>query len=113
MRLFEGTPLDRPPRCETCGELEADCTCAPEPPPRTPPEDQTAKLSIEKRKRGKVVTLVSGLPEDGNDLPGLLTQLKSACGSGGTLKADVLELQGNQLTRTREVLKELGYRVKG
>lgn len=113
MRLLEGTPWDRPPRCARCGALEQDCVCPPEPPPRIPPEQQTARLSVEKRKKEKLVTVVRGLVVDGNDLPGLLTQLKTACGAGGTLKDDVLEIQGQHLERIRAVLGELGYRVRG
>ena len=113
MRLFEGTPFDRPPRCERCGELEADCTCPPEPPPRIPPEEQTARLSVEKRKKGKRVTVVRGLSAEGNDLPALLTQLKNTCGAGGAIKEDVLEIQGDQLDTVRQALRNIGYRVSG
>jgi translation initiation factor 1 len=111
MRLFEGTPFDRPPKCDVCGELEADCNCQPET-FRIPPEKQTARIAVEKRKRGKVVTVIRGLPETGNDLPALLTQLKSTCGAGGALKEETLEIQGDQLERVRQSLGELGYRVK-
>lgn len=113
MRLFEGTPFDRPPRCERCGELEADCTCPPAPPPRVAPERQTARLSVEKRKKGKLVTTVRGLSAEESDLPALLGKLKSVCGAGGTLKEDVLEIQGNHLDRVREILGGMGYRVRG
>lgn len=113
MRLFEGTPFDRPPRCEVCGELDEECRCPPPEPERIPPERQTAVLAVEKRKKGKVVTVIRGLPADGNDLPGLLTRLKSACGAGGTLQEDVLEIQGRQLDRVRSELQQIGYRVKG
>ena len=113
MRLFEGTPFDRPPRCEQCGQLEADCQCPPAPPPRVPPGEQTARLSVEKRKKGKVVTVVRGLSSEGNDLAELLTQLKTACGAGGTLKEGDLEIQGNHLDRVRQLLRTIGYRVKG
>ncbi|QDU37445.1 translation initiation factor Sui1 [Maioricimonas rarisocia] len=113
MGLFAGTQWDRPPRCERCDELEEDCTCEPEPPVRIPPEKQTARLSVEKRKKGKVVTVIRGLPEEGNDLPELLTKLKTTCGSGGSLKEGVLELQGDQLERVRVALKTIGFKVKG
>ena len=113
MRLFEGTPFDRPPRCEVCGELEEDCTCPPPEPERIPPEKQTARLSIEKRKKGKVVTVVGGFPAAGNDLPGLLAELKNLCGAGGTLKDEVLEIQGQHLDRIRDHLAKIGYRTKG
>ncbi len=68
---------------------------------------------MEKRKKGKLVTVVRGLSEDGNDLPELLTQIKAACGAGGTLKEGNLEIQGNHLDRIRELLGTIGYRVKG
>ena len=112
MRLFAGTPFDRPLRCEQCGELEEDCNCPPEPPPRIPPGQQTARLAVEKRKKGKLVTVVRGLNAEGNDLPELLTLLKSSCGAGGTLKEDVLEIQGDQLDCIREALEKIGYRVR-
>ena len=113
MRLFEGTQWDRPPRCERCGELEEACTCPPPPKVLTPPEKQTARLTVEKRKKGKVVTVVRGLPAEENDLPGLLGQLKAACGAGGTIKDDEVEIQGEHLERLRGLLGEIGYRVRG
>lgn len=113
MRLFEGTEFDRPPHCERCGALEEECTCPPEQTPIVAPEKQTARLSIEKRRKGKVVTVIRGLPADGNDLPALLTKLKSSCGSGGTIQDDSIEIQGKQLDRVRDALTTIGYRVKG
>lgn len=116
MRLFANTPWDIPPRCDRCGELESDCQCPPELPlaaPRIPPEKQTARLAVEKRPKGKWVTVVSGLPSAGNDLPELLAMLKNACGAGGTIKEDRLEVQGEHLPRIRETLQRLGYRIKG
>lgn len=112
MRLFEGTPWDRPPRCEICGQLEADCKCPPPPAPRTPPSQQTAKVTVEKRKKGKIVTVIQGLPAEGNDLPELLTKLKDSCGAGGTLKDGLIEIQGSQSERVKSVLQQLGFRVK-
>jgi translation initiation factor 1 len=113
MRLFEGTQFDRPLRCEKCEQLDEDCTCVPEPEPTTPPDKQTAKLSREKRKRGKIVTVISGLLDEANSLPELLTKLKTTCGAGGTIKDGNLEIQGDHLDRVRDQLKSLGYRVKG
>ena len=113
MRLFKATPWDRPPRCERCGELEEACTCPPPPKVLTPPEKQTARLAVEKRKKGKVATVVRGLPAVENDLPGLLGRLKAACGAGGTVKDDELEIQGDHLERLRGLLAKVGYRVRG
>jgi translation initiation factor 1 len=109
MRLFAGTKFDIPPRCERCGALEDECKC---PTPRLSPESQTIRLVVEKRKKGKVVTALQGLSADGNDLPDLLRQLKSACGTGGTIKDDVIELQGDHVRRAGEILARIGYRVR-
>lgn len=113
MRLFEGTPWDRPPRCERCDEFEENCVCPPLPRNLTSPEKQTARLAVEKRKKGKLVTVVRGLPKDENDLPAILGRLKTSCGAGGTIKDDQLEIQGSHLDRVRDLLKEFGYRVRG
>lgn len=111
MRLFEGTPWDRPPRCERCGQLEADCACPPPELERIPPGEQTAKLAVEKRAKGKLATVVRGLDE--GDLAELLTRLKDALGAGGTVKEGAIEIQGRHLERTGELLRQFGYRVKG
>jgi translation initiation factor 1 len=111
MRLFEGTPFDRPPRCETCGELDEACICPPPAKPVTPPNKQTARVAVEKRRQGKLVTVVRGLAAD-NDLPALLTLLKSACGAGGSLKEDVLEIQGDHAEQISRLLSEQGYKVR-
>ncbi|VAX39162.1 Translation initiation factor SUI1-related protein [hydrothermal vent metagenome] len=117
MRLFEGTPFDRPPHCERCDALETECQCPPESIPPTPPEKQTAHILIEKRKRQKVVTLIKGLSPEETDLPKLLTILKSLCGAGGTLKQGTLkqrtlEIQGNHLSKITQHLKEMGYCIQ-
>jgi len=112
MRLFEGTPFDIPLTCDRCGKLEKECQC---PPPKTPtvlPQQQTARIAVEKRKRGKVVTVVRGLVDD-QSLAHLLSQLKSVCGAGGTLKDGIVEIQGEHPERVGEVLRGLGYRTKG
>jgi translation initiation factor 1 len=113
MRLFAGTPFDRPPKCDRCGLIEADCKCPPLPVLCIPPTEQTARLVVEKRRKGKVVTVVRGLTANGNDFPGLLTRLKAQCGAGGTLDGDNLEIQGEHTDRIRLLLAEIGYRVRG
>lgn len=113
MRLFEGTAWDTgPPKCDRCGKLEAECQCPVVAPPRVPPEKQTARVQVEKRKAGREMTVIRGLSPADNDLPALLTQLKNACGAGGTIKDDTLEIQGNQTQRVKEALAKIGYRVK-
>ena len=112
-RLFAGTEWDRPPRCEQCGELEQACECPPDQPAKrhSPPHTQTAKIFVEKRKRGKQVSVVRGLSAAASDLPQLLTQLKNECGAGGTLKDDQIEIQGDHLQRIKKLLEAIGYRI--
>jgi len=59
-----------------------------------------------------VVTLVAGLPGDGTRLTELAAGLRRLCGSGGTVKEGVLEIQGDHRDRIAARLAELGYRVK-
>lgn len=113
MRLFEGTEFDRPLRCEACGELDEDCTCPTPEPELTPPAKQIARLGVEKRKRGKLMTVVRDLVDEHEHLSKLLTILKNHCGAGGSLQDGLLEIQGDQLERVREKLQSLGYRTKG
>ncbi len=114
MRLFAGTIFDRLPHCERCDQPETECQCPPEPkqPQVVPPGRQTARLSLEKRKKGKFVTVIRGLSAANNDFPTLLSKLKTHCGAGGTLDGDTLEIQGNQLDGLKKKLVELGYQVK-
>lgn len=113
-RLFAGTPWDRPPTCERCGKPESECSCPPPvaEPRRLPPEIQTARLAVEKRPKGKVVTVVGSLDPEGNDLAALAARLKSACGTGGTLKDGRIELQGDHLKAVQSALEGLGYKTK-
>jgi translation initiation factor 1 len=73
---------------------------------------QTVRLRVEKRRKGKVVTVVRGLSAAGNDLPALLSRLKSQCGAGGTIQDDGLEIQGEHVERIGVLLSDLGFVVK-
>ena len=113
MGLLAGTRFDRPPQCERCEKPESECRCAPVEPVRVAPEKQTARLAVEKRKHGRVMTVIRGLTSTENDLPALLTRLKNSCGAGGTIDDDALEIQGAQLDRVRSELQKIGYKVRG
>ena len=65
-----------------------------------------------KGRRGKGVTTVSGVPLDEAGLLELATKLKDRCGTGGTVKDGVIEIQGDQRDRLASVLESMGYRVK-
>lgn len=113
-RLFAGTPWDRPPTCDRCGRPEAECTCPPPTvePKRIPPESQTARIRREKRAKGKLVTVVSNLDPEGNDLPALAAQLKARCGAGGTVKDGRIEIQGDHIAPVEDALRALGYKTR-
>ncbi len=63
-------------------------------------------------KKGKLVTLIKGLELDPLEAKKLLKRLKIACGTGGTLNGDLLELQGDQVIKTLDFLCKEGFRPK-
>jgi translation initiation factor 1 len=69
-----------------------------------------AKLRTEKRGRGgKTVTVVYGLPRNAVFLKELSQELKRACGTGGAVVDDTIELQGELRDRVREFLAKKGF----
>jgi translation initiation factor 1 len=114
MSIFAGTELYKQPTCEVCGKIEIDCVCEPPPAEATEPSKQTARIQVEKRKKGKKVTVIRGLAE-GNPEPHfgqLLTKIKNHCGAGGSIKEDAIEIQGDQLERVKAFLIKLKFKVK-
>lgn len=65
-----------------------------------------------KGRRGKTVTVVTGLPVGPEKAQQILKRFKAMCGAGGTLKADTLEIQGDHRDRIVDALADLGYKVK-
>ncbi|WP_425618236.1 translation initiation factor [Anatilimnocola sp. NA78] len=110
-RLFSGTAWDQPPKCERCDKLQSECQCPKHLKGLLPPEKQTAKVAVEKRKKQKLVTVVRGLSPTESDLAALLTKLQTSCGAGGSVQTDEIEIQGDHADRVRELLRTIGYRV--
>ncbi len=78
-----------------------------------PPQQQTIYLHRESKGRGgKGVTLIKGLALSEGDLSALAKKLKQTCGSGGTVKDGVIEIQGEYREKIADVLRKLGYKVK-
>lgn len=78
-----------------------------------PPQQQTAYLHRESGGRGgKVVSVVKNLILTEDDLKALAKKLKQECGTGGTVKDGLIEIQGEHRQRMAEVLTKLGYKVK-
>lgn len=94
------------------GDLRAKRAAPPaETPPR--PRQQTVYLLRDaKGRKGKAVTLVKNLALPEDDLQALATQLKQACGAGGTVRDGMIEIQGEQREKIAGVLRKLGYQVK-
>lgn len=78
-----------------------------------PPHEQTAYLHRDSKGRGgKAVTLVKNLLLSEEDKKDLATKLKQICGSGGTVKEGIIEIQGGHREKIAEALKKMGYKVK-
>lgn len=78
-----------------------------------PPQQQMIYLHRESSGRGgKAVSLVKGLMLSEDDLKTLAKKLKQECGTGGTVKDGVIEIQGEHRQKISEILIKLGYKVK-
>ncbi|MBV6395240.1 MAG: putative protein YciH [Anaerolineales bacterium] len=78
-----------------------------------PPQRRVVYLHREKSRRGgKSVILVRNLALSEEALKTLAKLLKQECGTGGTVKDGVIEIQGEQRERIASVLLGLGYQVK-
>jgi len=77
------------------------------------PQQQTAYLHRESKGRGgKAVTLVKNLTLSPADMKTLTKKLKAVCGSGGTVKDSIIEIQGEHREKIATVLEKIGYKVK-
>ena len=78
------------------------------------PAGIVARLRIERAgRRGKTVTVVEGLPRNAAFLKALAAELKRACGTGGTVVEDRVELQRDHLETLRRQLAARRWTVKG
>ena len=97
--------------CPVCRKPAAACQCATARPRSA--TDGIVRVSRETKGRaGKGVTLVKGLALDDAALVALGKQLKTACGSGGTVKDGVIEVQGDHAERVMALLQAQGHKVK-
>jgi len=78
-----------------------------------PPHQQTVYLHRDSKGRGgKTVTLVKKLVLSEEDMKDLAKTLKQVCGSGGTIRDDVIEIQGEHREKIAETLIKMGYKAK-
>jgi translation initiation factor 1 len=118
-RVVYDSDAVQPGRCPTCGKRLDRCTCSQMRPPRTEtrplnvPHDGVVRLLRDRKSRGgKTVTLITGVSGGPSTLAGLLSELKRLCGTGGTLRGDILEIQGDFRERLQTELERRGYTVK-
>ena len=97
--------------CPACRQPVAGCICKQA--GTILSTDGVVRVSRESKGRGgKSVTVVKGLALDAAALAQLGKQLKTACGSGGTVKDGVIEVQGDHCETVMNALKKQGYNVK-
>lgn len=98
--------------CPGCRQPVAQCVCKQQA-RAEPAGDGMVRVSRETKGRGgKAVTLVKGLALDAAALSALGKQLKAACGTGGTVKDGVIEIQGDHIEKVMAALKSQGHTVK-
>lgn len=113
-RLVYTTDGGRVSTCPVCGKPYKQCRCdqvstgAP-----AKKSDGIVRIMRDRKHRGgKTVTVITGVPASEEALVALAQQLKKLCGSGGTVKDGVIEIQGDHCDKVQAKLTELGYRVK-
>ncbi|MFO7993526.1 MAG: translation initiation factor Sui1 [Marinobacter sp.] len=96
--------------CPGCRRPVDDCACGA---PSRAVGDGVVRVSREtKGRKGKGVTLITGIPLDEKALKSFAKTLKARCGTGGTVKDGVVEIQGDQRDVLVPLLKEKGWQVK-
>jgi len=97
--------------CPNCRRAVRDCVCPKGTPGRASPGAVRVGREI-KGRAGKGVTTVSGLPLSASDLAALAASLKKRCGSGGTVREGVIEIQGDHRDTIVAELSKLGWAAK-
>ena len=97
--------------CPKCAQPLNQCQCSQG--STGPVGDGNVRVSREtKGRKGKGVTIISGLPLNAKGLQKLAKQLKRKCGAGGTVREDVIEIQGEHRNLLVQELQALGYQAK-
>jgi translation initiation factor 1 len=108
MALVYSTETGR--TCPDCRNALAECSCKAR---SAVVGDGNVKVSRSTKGRGgKCVTLVTGVAMDAMALAVLGKQLRAACGSGGTVKDGVIEVQGDHCDKVMEALQKQGIKPK-
>ena len=98
--------------CPHCRAPVAACVCSTGRDANRVSDGIVRVLRQTKGRKGKGVTLITGVPLSGADLDDLATDLKQRCGSGGTVKDGVIEIQGDHRDAIVLNLEKRGWKVK-
>ena len=98
--------------CPACRRPIAQCSCRAAGAPIAAADGIVRVQRETKGRGGKAVTLVRGAPVDAAGLVKLGQDLKAACGSGGTVKDGVIEVQGDHVEKVMALLLQRGWKVK-
>ena len=97
--------------CPVCTKPIAACECRQK--RAVPKSDGIVRVGREtKGRKGKGVTVITGVPLHETELKELAKQLKARCGAGGTVKDGVIEIQGDHREVLLEELRKRGWKVK-
>lgn len=98
--------------CPKCKQPIAGCVCSKSAATH-PSGDGVVRVGREtKGRKGKGMTLITGVPLPTDELKKLAKELKQKCGTGGTLKNGVIEIQGDHRDLLIEMLTAKGWTVK-
>lgn len=101
--------------CPGCGRPAGDCSCANRraEKPGTSKGDGIVRVGREtKGRKGKGVTVVTGLPLGKEELRELARRLKARCGAGGTVRDGVIEIQGEHREAVVRALEAEGFAAR-
>lgn len=97
--------------CPNCGKALQQCNCQKQTAP--PKGDGIVRIHREtKGRKGKGVTLITGIPLTADELKALAKSLKQKCGTGGTIKNGTIEIQGDHRDLLLGELQKKGWVVK-
>ena len=102
--------------CPSCGKPAVECMCKKKKVNKrlSPyPDDGIVRIRREtKGRKGKTVTAIFGVPLDDKKLHQFAKTLKRRCGTGGTVKDGIIEIQGDHKETLLDEIKKQGYTVK-
>jgi translation initiation factor 1 len=98
--------------CPTCGYPKDGCRCSKHRKDAVLGDGRVRVLRQTKGRKGKGVSVVTGLPLNAEELKSLAKDLKRACGVGGTVKDGTIEIQGDVRDKLVAELKVRGYDAK-